>query len=179
LVSDEEDKSMTPEASPAVRADALHLVSNGVYVLTSCVGENIHAATVSWVSQVSMRPPLVVVALQKNSHLVDAVRKAHRFALNVLGAGQEVLAETFFTHWTAPEANADLMAGYVYRPGMSHCPLLKDALAWVECRIAAEPLTPGDHHLILGEVTGAGIRREGTPMVLWNTPWSYGGLPTP
>ncbi len=164
------------EVSPVVRADALHMLSNGVYVLTSCVGDTIHAVTVSWVSQVSMQPPLVMVALQRNSHLVDAVHKAHRFALNVLEAGQDNLAETFFAHWAAAQAGSDQMAGYVYRPGTSHCPLLKDCLAWIECRVAAEFSTSGDHSLVLGEVTGTGVRRQGKPMVLGNTPWSYGGL---
>ncbi len=167
---------MSTDASPVVRTDALHMLSNGVYVLTTCVGETMHAATVSWVSQVSMQPPLVMVALQRNSHLVNAVRKAHRFALNILETGQDTLAQTFFTHWTAAQSGSDQMAGYVYRPGASHCPLLKDSLAWVECRVAAEPPVPGDHSLVLGEVTGAGIRRQGEPMVLGSTPWSYGGL---
>ena len=34
----------------------------------------------------------------------------------------------------------------------------------------------GRPYLLLGEVTGAGIRRPGEPMVLWQTPWSYGGM---
>ena len=62
----------------------LRLLSNGVYVLTACGPEVIHAATVTWASQVSIQPPLVLVALRRNSHLAQAVRKAHRFALNIL-----------------------------------------------------------------------------------------------
>jgi flavin reductase (DIM6/NTAB) family NADH-FMN oxidoreductase RutF len=54
--------------------------------------------------------------------------------------------------------------------------LITDALAWLECRLDAELPNPGDHNLLLGEVTGAGIRRMGKPIVLWETPWSYGGL---
>ncbi|MDQ1300622.1 MAG: 4-nitrophenol 4-monooxygenase/4-nitrocatechol 2-monooxygenase, reductase component [Chloroflexota bacterium] len=50
-----------------------------------------------------------------------------------------------------------------------------DALGWLERRFAGEPATPGDHVLILGEVTGAGVRRPGQPLPLWMTPWSYGG----
>ena len=34
-----------------VRNDALRLLSNGLYVLTACVGDMIHAATISWASQ--------------------------------------------------------------------------------------------------------------------------------
>jgi flavin reductase (DIM6/NTAB) family NADH-FMN oxidoreductase RutF len=166
---------MSLDAPADVRLDALHMLSNGVYVLTACVGEIIHAATVSWVTQASMEPPLVFVALQRNSSLARSVRQAHRFALNVLEAGQDGLAELFFEHFTATDTTPDL-AGLAYRPSPAHCPLLLDALGWVECRMAADPATPGDHCLILGEVTGAGVRRQGRPMVLSDTPWSYGGL---
>jgi flavin reductase (DIM6/NTAB) family NADH-FMN oxidoreductase RutF len=158
-----------------VRSDALRLLSNGVYVLTACLSDTIHAATVSWVSQVSFEPPLVMIALQRNSHLAHAVRKAHRFAVNILGADQQALAEQFFAHLTAPVGTLAL-AGYPVRDGAGHCPLVTDALAWLECRLDAELPNPGDHNLLLGEVTGAGIRRPGNPIVLWQTPWSYGGL---
>jgi flavin reductase (DIM6/NTAB) family NADH-FMN oxidoreductase RutF len=166
---------MTLDSFTDVRNDALRLLSNGLYVLTTCVGDTIHAATVSWVTQVSFQPPLVLVALRRNSHLANAVRKAHRFALNVLAADQEALAEKFFTHLTA-SAGTDELAGYAFRSSQVRCPLLTDSLGWLECRLAAEPPTPGDHSLILGEVTGAGIRRDGKPLVLWATPWFYGGL---
>jgi flavin reductase (DIM6/NTAB) family NADH-FMN oxidoreductase RutF len=161
-----------------VRSDALRLLSNGVYVLTACLSDTIHAATVSWVSQVSFQPPLVMVALQRNSHLAHAVRKAHRFAINILGAEQQVLAEKFFAHLTVP-VGAPTLAGYPLRDGVAHCPLITDALAWLECRLDAELPNPGDHNLLLGVVTGAGIRRPGDPIVLWQTPWSYGGLSEP
>jgi flavin reductase (DIM6/NTAB) family NADH-FMN oxidoreductase RutF len=166
---------MTPEnPNTDVRSDTLRLLSNGLYVLTVCLSDTLHAATISWVSQVSFQPPLVMVALKRNSHLAHAVRKAHRFAINILGADQEALAEDFFTHLSAP-SELQTLAGYSFRNGVGHCPLLTDAMAWLECRLDAELPTPGDHSLMLGEVTGAGVRRQGTPMVLWETPWSYGG----
>ncbi len=71
------------------------------------------------------------------------------------------------------------LLGYGFRMSSSHCPLLTDAMAWLECRYASEPESPGDHTLILGEVTGAGVRREEPPLRLRDTPWSYGGLTTP
>ncbi len=167
---------MSPEIPATdVRSDALRLLSNGLYVLTACLSDTIHAATVSWVSQVSFQPPLVMIALQRNSHLAHAVRKAHRYAVNILGADQQALAEKFFAHLTAP-AGTQALAGHSLRDGVAHCPLITDAMAWLECRLAAELPSPGDHSLFLGEVTGAGIRRQGAPIVLWETPWSYGGL---
>jgi flavin reductase (DIM6/NTAB) family NADH-FMN oxidoreductase RutF len=165
---------MMSQSPTDVRGHALDLISNGVYVLTACTEDTIHAAAVSWVSQVSSQPPMIMVALRRNSHLVWAVRQAHRFALNILAADQEELAGKFLTHFTVPATDGTL-AGYVFRSSAAHCPLLTDALAWVECRVAGEAHTPGDHNLLLGEVTAAGVRRQDQPMVLGNTRWSYGG----
>jgi flavin reductase (DIM6/NTAB) family NADH-FMN oxidoreductase RutF len=168
---------MTPEQTTTdVRSDALRLLTNGLYILTTCVEDVIHSATVSWVSQVSAQPALVLVALRRNSRLAQAVRQAHRFALNILEADQEALAQRFFTHHSEPAA-ATRVAGLAARPGAGHCPLLTDALAWLECRLAAELTSPGDHTLMLGEVTGAGVRRQGQPLALGMTPWRYGGTP--
>jgi flavin reductase (DIM6/NTAB) family NADH-FMN oxidoreductase RutF len=166
---------MEQASPPDVRTDALRLLSNGIYVLTACVHETIHAASVTWVTQASFQPPLVLMALQRNSHLAQAVRQARRFGLNILEAGQEGVAERFFRHVTVP-AETEELEGFAFRSSSARCPLLLDAMAWLECRVAAEPETPGDHCLIMGEVHGAGVRRQGQPLALWGTPWSYGGL---
>ena len=173
---------MTTDAVPGavldIRTDALRQLSNGVYVLTTHLGETIHATTVTWVTQVSFHPPLVLVALQKNSQMAHSLRTAHRFALNILETGQHELAQSFFEHAVYP-ADVETIADFAVRKDPAHCPLLKDCLAWLECRLASEAPSPGDHTLILGEVTGAGVRRQSSPLVLWDTPWAYGGLQAP
>jgi flavin reductase (DIM6/NTAB) family NADH-FMN oxidoreductase RutF len=166
---------MAPEAVTDVRGEALQLLSSGLYVLTACTADTIHAAAVSWVSQVSFEPSLVLVALRRNSHLAQAVRKGHRFAINILASDQAALAEPFLGSVALP-ASDQTLAGLAFRSSAAHCPLLMDALGWLECRLAAEPPTPGDHCLLLGEVTGAGVRRAGAPLTLWDTHWSYGGV---
>ena len=102
---------MTSEAVTDVRGDALRLLSGGLYVLTACAADTIHAAAVSWVSQVSFQPPLVLVALRRNSHLAQAVRKAHRFALNILGSDQVALAEPFLGSRVAACRRSDRSPG--------------------------------------------------------------------
>ena len=135
---------MTPESPVTdVRNDALRLLSNGLYVLTACLSDTVHAATVSWVSQVSFQPPLVMVALQRNSHLAHAVRKAHRFAINILGAeqdgvGREVLRPS---HGAGRRRRAwPDMPFETARPTARCSPT---RWRWIECRFAAEPADTG------------------------------------
>lgn len=167
---------MTSEpATTDVRTEALNLLSNGVYVLTAATADLLHAATVTWAGQVSFQPTLVMVALRRNSHLAQSVRKAHRFALNILAEDQREVAARFFTHYTAaaePAGGPD----WPFRLTVGKCPLLTEGIAWLECKLVAEPPSPGDHALMLGEVSGAGVRRRTRPMVLRDTPWSYGGI---
>ena len=168
-------RTMTLKPPTDVRVEALRLLSGGLFVLTSCAEDTVHAAAVSWVSQVSAEPALVLVALRRNSHLAQAVRNSHRFALNILGKEQEEIARSFLEHQVLSAAAADLV-GEEFRMSAARCPLLTDALAWLECRFAAELQSPGDHSLILGEVTASGVRREGLPLSLLDTPWNYGGM---
>ena len=98
---------MTPEPPTDVRVETLRLLSGGLFVLTSCAEDTVHAAAVSWISQVSAEPALVLVALRRNSHLAQAVRDSHRFALNILGKEQEEVAHSFLEHQILSAAAAD------------------------------------------------------------------------
>jgi flavin reductase (DIM6/NTAB) family NADH-FMN oxidoreductase RutF len=176
MEADYEEVAMTSDTSANdVRTEALNFLSNGVYILTATTLDAIHAATVTWASQVSFQPALVIVALRRNSHLAQAVRKAHRFALNIMADDQQESVARFFSHYTAPLEEATGQ-DKLFRMTMGKCPLLTDGMAWLECKLVAEPASPGDHALMLGEVTGAGVRRQGRPMILYDTPWSYGGI---
>jgi flavin reductase (DIM6/NTAB) family NADH-FMN oxidoreductase RutF len=148
---------MAPDAATSdVRTEALHLLSNGIYVLTAAAADTFHAATVTWAVQVSFQPALVLVALRRNSHLAQAVRKAHRFALNILAEDQQAVAERFFTNYAVPAepGNGPPIGGsptggpssgppdWPFRLTVGKCPLLTDGMAWLECKLVAEPRLP-------------------------------------
>ncbi len=54
------------------------------------------------------------------------------------------------------------------------CPVIKDTLGYVECRVVGA-VEHGDHTVFVGEVVGAAIHREGEPLLLESTGWNYGG----
>ncbi|MCP4257002.1 MAG: flavin reductase family protein [Planctomycetes bacterium] len=74
---------------------ALSLVSSGLYVLTTQDNGQVGAATVSWLSQISFKPRLVMVALRKGSRIYELVRSSGRFVINILGQHQQD-AVTYF-----------------------------------------------------------------------------------
>ena len=52
--------------------------------------------------------------------------------------------------------------------------MLTDCLGYVECKVVGS-VEQGDHTVFVGEVVGAGIHREGDPLLLETTGWNYGG----
>ena len=57
----------------SVKQKNLRLLTNGIYVLTSRDGDRYGAATVTWVSQVSFKPPLIMAALRKGRSVFNCL----------------------------------------------------------------------------------------------------------
>jgi flavin reductase (DIM6/NTAB) family NADH-FMN oxidoreductase RutF len=67
------------------------------------------------------------------------------------------------------------MANVIQTPGeRTGCPVLDDALAYVECR-THDFVPAGDHTLVIGEVLDGAVLREGEPLTQRILGWSYAG----
>jgi flavin reductase len=138
-------------AGDEVRA-LLREVPAAVSVVTVQVGDQAAGLTVDSFVSLSLRPPLVGVALGRHAALHELLREAGVFALSLLASGQEHLAQHFargvppIAHWAGIETTS----------GELGAPLLAGALGWIECRLASE-YDVGDHTLFVGEV--ASVRR--------------------
>jgi flavin reductase (DIM6/NTAB) family NADH-FMN oxidoreductase RutF len=138
----------------------------GVYALTVRHEAEEHATTVTWVSQSSFEPPMVVVAVENTSRTIGLIRDAHHFAINVLQDGQRDLAEKL---GRASAGVPQKLKGIKTKPApTSGAPVLADALGWLECRAVAT-LPSGDHTLVLGEVVEAGVEHAGAKLLTLET----------
>ncbi|TMK69680.1 MAG: flavin reductase family protein [Actinobacteria bacterium] len=116
--------------------------------------------TVGSLVSVSLEPPLVCVAIGKDSARHEPMRNAGGFAASLLSAEHAQLAQHFARSGVPPVA---LWAGVATRPGVQG-PLLEGALAWLECRTWAE-YDAGDHTLFLGEVLSTELGMPGRGLV--------------
>ncbi|MDX1483263.1 MAG: flavin reductase family protein [Alphaproteobacteria bacterium] len=132
---------------------ALRMIPYGIYVLTAEGSEGVAAATVNWVTQTSFDPPLVVVGVKADSGAYHALKDSGHYALNMLGKGQVGQAFTFFK---PVEHDGDTISGEPYRAGSTGAPVLENAPAFVECKVA-EIVERGDHHIVIGEVVDAEV----------------------
>ena len=127
--------------------------ASGITVITSrdTDGRDV-GMTASAFSSVSLNPPLVQVCIDHGASMFDALLKAERFGVNVLAEEQEALSRRF-----ASVDSSHRFEGIGYTRGDSGVVLLDDALAHIECRIAAR-FEAGDHTIYLGEVERASAR---------------------
>lgn len=130
-----------------------------------------HGFTANWMAQAAFEPPMLSITVETDSKALALIRAAGVFAVNVYAAGQRELAGQLGRR---SRTNPDKFQGVATETGVTGCPLLLDALGWVECRVAGE-LPAGDHVLFLGEVVEAGVRREGEPLTMQEAGFRYYG----
>jgi len=157
---------------PKVRQKTLRLISNGVYVLTARCGERFGAATVSWVSQISFRPPLVMAAVRRESNVFQCLADSGSAVLHIVGEGQRDIARRFF-HPTA--AAGGTLNGEPFAEGHTAAPVLPRLPAHVECRVQSVVDAGGDHAMVILEAVEAECHEPVRPLTIAQTPWHYGG----
>jgi flavin reductase (DIM6/NTAB) family NADH-FMN oxidoreductase RutF len=137
---------------------AMALVPTPVTVVTAPGEEVAAGATANAVASLSLDPPLMLVCLDRRSRTLAAVRRAGRFAVNVLGAEGEGHARTFAT----PVPHIEKWKG-VPVAERAGAPILDEAIVWVVCELR-DLLDGGDHVIVTGMVEELGSR-EGTPLL--------------
>lgn len=153
----------------------LRRVPYGLYVLgVRGPGLVPHMTLVSWLMQVAVEPPMVAVAIRRETRTLDLVRWSGAFAISVLGDGSadERLAARL---GRATSEVPDKLAGVELEPTpVSGAPRLAKGLGWLDCRVV-DQVAAGDHVLFVAEVTEAGGLTEGDPLLVQKTGWRYGG----
>jgi flavin reductase (DIM6/NTAB) family NADH-FMN oxidoreductase RutF len=158
---------------PKEKKQTLRMFTYGMYVATTAAGDDLAAGSVTWLSQASFEPPLLMIAVQKDSGLGALIEQSHTLAVNVLAADQKEVAQAFFRPTEVADGKIN---GYRFERGPeTGAPLLVDLPAWCEARVT-DTIRRGDHTVYLAEVINAGVRDpDADPMDLRDTGWSYGG----
>jgi flavin reductase (DIM6/NTAB) family NADH-FMN oxidoreductase RutF/DNA-binding MarR family transcriptional regulator len=119
--------------------------ATGVTVVTARHDGQLAGVTANSFSSVSLDPPLVLWCLSRRSRRFAAFMAADHFAINILAADQIHLSQRF----SGPDS--DKFAGVAWTEGEGGAPLIKGAVAQLECRRGTAH-EGGDHVILLGEV---------------------------
>lgn len=151
---------------------ALRQVSNGMYVMTSRSGATYGAATITWLSQISFKPPLLLAAVRPESSVFECLSESRHVAVHILAAHQMDVARKFLS---ATEVKNGLMNGEPFIEGNAVAPILTSALSYVLCHVDQIIDGGGDHKLVIMEVLDAEHLHDFKPLLVADSPWKYGG----
>ena len=131
--------------------------SYGLYVLSVEAEDWPMAMVVSWVSQISFDPPLIMVAVRKNRYAHELIKKQKAFSLSVM-APDDIQAMSSFKN---PDARARL-AGLKVTKGETGAPIIDFGLGSIECRLE-DTFTKGDHTAFIARITKGELTRDEKP----------------
>ena len=167
-------------------AEVLETFPYGLYIVGSRGADGtLNGMMADWMMQVSFHPRLVCCSVENDATTLRFIRETSAFTVNVLPIEARELAARFAQPRDASKIKGrseeesariyDKLAGISYTLGeQTGCPLLDDALAWLECEVD-QLLPAGDHTLVIGRVLGGVVLREGDALTQKTLGWEYSG----
>lgn len=151
--------------------EALKRLTYGVYVITTRHRDEVNGFTASWVSQVSLKPPLVMACVGKSHVSCPMIEEGGVFVVNILGKEQKEFSRLFSVPLKGTEQER---VGVPYRLGKVGAPILEEAAAYFECMVL-NSIETGDHMLFVAEVVDGGVGRDATTLTTDDISEYYGG----
>src|SRR5919202_577718 len=158
------DEPLAPEQLETVSGEdpslefrrTLGMFATGVTVITTRVGEVVHGMTANAFMSVSLRPPLILISVDRRAKMNALLREGVRYGVSVLEEHQTALSDRFAGR--VPDDTAEPAFEVVH-----DTPLVEGALAHLVARVVRS-YWGGDHSLFLGQVEYVRYG-EGTPLL--------------
>ena len=116
----------------------------------------------SWVSQATFNPPGFTVAVAKERAVESLLYPGSSFVLNILPEDRYL---PLMKHFLKPfNPGEDRFAGIETETAENNSPILTQALAYLECRVA-DRLECGDHWVMYAIAERGKVLREGVTAV--------------
>lgn len=135
--------SLESQVDPTVQA--VGRIVGSLCIVTSQQEEVSSAMLADWVAQATFNPPGITIAVAKDRAIESLLFRGNAFALNILGEGKHLgLMKHFLKPFSPGE---DRFAGVESQPAQNGCPVLKDAVAYLECTVENR-MDCSDHWLV-------------------------------
>lgn len=173
-----------PKTEDELIQDAMHELPYGIYVIGSTSAGTPNAMIADWVLQMSFSPRLIGAAFERDSTNLSNIRANRALTINLLDEESMTLARSFLQPTSGSKVQGrsddaaavrhDKLADVEYRLDSRGCPILDDALVWIEAE-AQDFVEVGDHILVVARVLTARVQGSGEPLTSTITGWSYSG----
>ena len=135
------------------------MFATGVAIITARASNGqLIGLTINSFNSVSLNPPLVLWSLARKASSLGTLTEGSHYAVNVLAADQQLLAERFARH------GIDRWQDVEYTIGAGGSPLLQGVVATFEC-FNRSRYEEGDHIIFVGEVERCSHVAGASPLI--------------
>jgi flavin reductase (DIM6/NTAB) family NADH-FMN oxidoreductase RutF len=139
--------------------------ATGVTVITTGKEGHYHAMTANAFMSLSLDPVTVLVSVEKSAHTYPVIEASDVFTVNILAQDQEEVSRTFASK--SMQEHHDLH-DTPFDVGANGVPMLKDCIAYIECR-TIQKFDGWDHTIFIGEVVDARVHRDVPPLLYFRS----------
>ncbi len=150
----------------------LRRIPSGLYVIGVKWKNHYHAFTGSWLSQISMKPPMIVLGVRSDAESLKFIKEEKVFTVNYVRKSNSKTIEHFFKPVLHP---SDRLESYPFHTDKTGAPILNEAIGYLECKVEKIIGGFGDHEAVIGEVINAKLIEDIEPIIMSDTSWHYGG----
>ncbi len=160
------------DASKAKRL-LLRKVPYGMYVITA-KGEDgtFNGFTANWITQAGFDPPMVALAVANDAYTLPLIKSGKRFAINFIkNDSVSFLRGLARPYHKAPDKFDDIELA----ESANGTPILADSVGYLEVSVNGNVEYGGDHQIVVGEVTDAGVINEDEIQTMHAAGMKYSG----
>jgi len=141
---------------------ALYSISYGLYVITSSKGDKLNGQIANTAIQVTSEPATISVCINKQNLTHEYIKDSGSFAVSILS--QDTPLNFIGNFGFKSGRDIDKFEGVNHKTGETKAPIVLDnSLAYLEAKVTKD-LDVGTHTIFVGELVGAEVLKEGTPM---------------
>ncbi len=138
------------------------LVDREIWIVTATNGSRRGGLVATWVSRASLDPqsPVVAVAIAPHHLTAELIDGSGAFAAHLIG---EEHIELVWNFAIGSGLQRDKLANLDLMTAETGSPVLRDCIAWLDCRVFAR-LDGGDRTYYWADVVASGIPAPGVPL---------------
>lgn len=145
-----------------VNVQALEKIGYGLYVVSSGKGSTMNGQIANAVFQVSAKPPMIAVSINKENLTHQLIDENRIFTISILA--QDTPLDFIRNFGFKTGRNVDKFADITYRIGTTGAPIVtENTVAYAEAKLV-NGLDCGTHTIFVGEVVHADTLSEAEPM---------------
>lgn len=150
---------MSAERAGSTTLAALNRFPAGTFLVTSAFEGKRAGLIIHWAQPCAEQPLLVSAALPRGHSLEPLIRDSHSFAVCAVDAGDRLLRRKFGSH-RPPDQLGDPFDSLDVATLVTGAPILRRAIAALDCRVVRHVDLEADYELYVGQVLAGYV---GTP----------------